>query len=502
MNPRLFGRSDTGREWAGRAAAGILIAALTVNTIVWLRRIAGAVRLSPPFLGATSGGEEEPLFAVWKAIRGLPVYGDPWLPPFTDSAYGWLFYHAYALWSEVWLAACGLDDVWLPTVSRTFTLVGLVVAIIGLRRVLQTTPAGRGGLVWPLAAAAVVNPLFHWWSFTTRPDVWAVALELVALAAATRAVVSDRFAPLMPVAMACYLAWSFRQSNVSVLVGVGAVLLIAGRWRHLAALVALMAAAFGGTIVALGRSFWESAIVAMALAGSMEPARAMRIAAVSLAQDPLLAVSVVALVPLAVAWRRWWSDPVARLLVLTATFAFGWNLVLSARHGANGNYHMPAAVLLPAAVLAAVGQGSDRRLRCEGLVATAAAGLLAAGLVVLAGVRGRLAPEDDGPMHRLRSLRDRLPRPIFCTHVAANAPWVLGDGADSMVVGFPYEGMLAARPERFAAGTVEAMLRDGRFGTIVFAERHGRWHEADADLADYEPGPECPGFTIRVKRRR
>lgn len=483
------------------AAATVLLgAALALSAVVWLRRIAGAVRWDRPFLGATSGGEEETLFSVWKAVHGLPVYGDPWRPPFADSAYGWLFYRSYAAWSRFWLAGFGLDDTWLPTVSRGFTIVGMAVAIVALRAVFRATPGRGGGLAWPLAATAIVNPLFHWWSFTTKPDVWALALELVALAAATRAVVSRRFLPLVPVAVACSLAWSFRQSNVAVLVGTGAALLLAGRWRQFAALVAIMAAVFAASFAVLGRNFWESAIVAMALAGDMDAARGLRIGVAALAKDPLLAVSVAALVPAALACRRWWQDPVARLLVVTGVFAAGFHLVLAGRAGADTNYLFSAAAILPGAVLATLPPGLAGRRRRHLFIAAAAVGLLMAAGAVLGGARGRLAPENDDGLHRLRAVRDRLPQPIFCTHVAANVPWVLGDGADSMVVGFPYAGMLRARPARFTSGTVEQMLRDGSFGTIVFAARHGWWQESAADLAGYDPGPDCPGFTIKVRR--
>ena len=481
--------------------AAILWTALAANLIVWLRRVAGAVRLDRPFLGATSGGEEESLFGVWKAIHGLPVYGDPWRPPFAESAYGWLFYRSYAAWSRAWLGGLGLDDTWLPTVSRCFTIVGMGVAIAALRAVFRATPGRGGGLAWPLAAAAIVNPLFHWWSFSTRPDVWAVALELVALAAATRAVSSDRLLPLAPVAVACSLAWAFRQSSVAVLVGTGTALLLAGRWRQLAALVATMAAVFTAAFVLLGRNFWENAIVAMALAGDMDAARGLRIGAAALVKDPLLAVSAAALVPAALECRRWWRDPVARLLVVTGVFAAGFHLVLAARAGAEANYLFPAAVILPCAVLATLPPGHVGGWRRQLFIAMSAVGLLAAAGIVLAGGRGRLAPADDDGLHRLRALRDRLPRPLFCTGMAANVPWVLGDGAESMVVGFPYAGMLRARPDRFTSGTVEEMLRDGSFGTIIFADRHGWWQEPDADLTGYEPGPDCPGFTIWVRRR-
>jgi hypothetical protein len=491
---------DTPPASGSGAATVVLWAALAVNLGVLLRRIAAVIRLDRPFLGATTGCEEEMLFSIWKGVHGLPVYGDPWQPPFADSPYGWLFFGSYAAWSRLWLSACGLDDAWLPTVSRCFTVVGMGLAIVALRTVVRATPAGGGGLAWPLAAAALVNPLFHWWSFTTRPDVWAVALELVALAAAARAVVSDRFLPLVPVAVGCGLAWAFRQSSVSVLVGVGATLLLAGRWRHLAALVALMTAVFAATFAILGRNFWESAIVAMALAGDMDAARGLRIGVAALVKDPLLAVSVAALVPAALECRRWWQDPVARLLVISGVFAAGFHVVLAGRAGADANYLFPAAVILPAAVLATLPPGRSGRRRRDLFIATAAVGLLAAAAVVLVGARGRLAPAEDDGLYRLRALRDRLPRPIFCTHVAANVPWVLGDGADSMVVGFPYAGMLRARPERFTSGTVEQMLRDGSFGTIIFADRHGWWQQSDADLTGYDPGPECPGYTIRVRR--
>ena len=522
-----------------RAVAILLVASLVPGVLVWLVRVAGAVRLDRPCLAATSGGEEEMLFSVWKGIHGLPIYNDPWLPPFTDSPYGWLFFRGYTVWSAGWLAALGLDDAWLPTVSRCFTLVGMAVAMAALAGLLRDT--ARGGmrrLAWPLALLALANPLFHWWSFTTRPDTWALAMELVALRAAVRAVRSGGFWPLLFAAVPAYMAWAVRQSNVSVLAGLGCALVLdgvlsregltqpasgasrddapaapfgrwghlaarvaAGPWGRLAALVAVMAAAFAATFAALGRNFWESAIVAMAVAGDMRLDRVAAVAVSGVTRNPLLAVSAAALPVLLVVRRSWRRDPVARLLVCTAAFALLFNLALAARTGSDTNYLMPAAAFLPPAVLAVCG-GGRRGLAWGGLfVATGSVGLLVAGAIVLLGVRGRLAVEDDTHVHRLRALGDRLARPVFCTHVAANVPWVLGDGAGSMVVGFPYAGMLRSRPERFAGGTVERMLRDGTFATIVFADRHGWWREADADLTGYVRGPACPGYTIWEKTR-
>jgi len=513
------------RAWGGSGVgvgvAILVLAALLTGVGVWAVRVASAVRIDRPYLAATSGCEEEMLFSIWKGIRGLPIYNDPWLPPFTDSPYGWLFFGSYAAWSGWWLAALGLDDAWLPTVSRGFTLVGMIVAIAALAGLLRDT--ARGGMrrrAWPLALLALANPLFHWWSFTTRPDVWAVALELVALRAGVRAVGSRRFAPLLAAAVPAYLAWSFRQSNVSALVGLGCALALeglipaaraaapdraasagSGRWLHLAGLVAVMAAAFAATFAVLGRNFWESAIVAMALAGDMRLERVVAVAAGGMSKDPLLAVAAATLPAVLVLRREWLREPVARLLVCTAAFALLANLALSARAGSDTNSHLPAAAFLPPAVLAAAGGGRRGRAWRQLVVGAGAAGLLAAGMVVVLGLRGRLRAEDDAHVHRLRALAGRLERPVFCTHVTANVPWVLGDGADSMVVGFPYPGMLRSRPERFTAGTVERMLRDGSFATIVFAARHGWWHEADADLSGYVPGPACPGYAIHEKPR-
>jgi hypothetical protein len=533
--PRLLTACAGAR--ASRIVVAILLVSLAAGVGVWIVRVASAVRIDRPYLAATSGCEEEMLFSVWKGIHGLPVYNDPWLPPFTDSAYGWLFFHAYAAWSAGWLAVLGLDDTWLPTVSRGFTLVGMAMAIAmlaglcrdigrgvdgsGRRAAVEPTAGEFPGAGWLLAGVALVNPLFHWWSFTTRPDVWALALELAALRAGVRAVGSGRFSSLLLFALPAYLAWSFRQSNVSVLVGLGCALAVGsgipaaffpglepgptaigvGRAWHLPGLVVVMAVAFAATFATLGKNFYESAIVAMTLAGDVRPGRIVAIAASAVTKDPLLAVSAVALLPLLIVRRGWLREPATRLLVFTAAFALVFNLALSARAGSDTNYHFPAAAFLPPAVLAAC--GGDRRGRAwrNVVFGAGALGLLVAGLFVLAGFRGRLRAEDDAHVHRLRALADRLERPIFCTHVAANVPWVLGDGPESMVVGFPYAGMLRARPERFTAGTVERMLRDGTFATIVFADRHGWWQEADADLSGYVPGPACPGSTIWVKPR-
>ncbi len=278
-------------------------------------RLASAVTLERPYLGGTSGCEEEALFSIWKAANGAEVYNNPWLPPFSASYFGWLFYEVYGLWVNGGLSLAGSEDAWLPTFARLFTLLGWMAGIIlywwVLRLVWGKSWNATRWLLPGLALLAFISPLFHWWSFTARPDIWALALELVALlAAVSYSRQSKGCSWVFVVGIAAFLAWSFRPTNISVLVGFGCWLLFAGRLKVLFALAASMAIAFATTISLLGRNFIESVFVANSLSGEVLFVVALRNLTSSLSKDPLMTLSILAAMCLLIAWRRWWHDGV------------------------------------------------------------------------------------------------------------------------------------------------------------------------------------------------
>jgi hypothetical protein len=472
----------------GLTTAAVWIA-LAVSLTVWGWRIASAVSIERPFLGWTSGCEEEALFSVWKATRGYTVYNNPWLPPFSGSYFGWLFYAMYGCWSALWMQITGLEDAWLPTFTRFLTLIGLLFCISTFYKL------GRGignQIGFPrtlcmigFSSLVFINPLFHWWSFTTRPDVWALALELGALLAALFFTSNGRPSCVVIAGALAFLAWSFRQTNVSVLIGFGLWLLISAQWRVLLPLMAGMALAFTTTALLLGSTFIDSAFVANALSGAMVPAHAWMNALGALTKNPLLAVGLAGLLVLVFFIPRWWRNPEARLCFLVGAISTANGLVLSAKIGASSNYYLPAAAFVPLFVLRAIGQAGLAPFWQRGFLVSGALGVAIASALVLMGVAGKLRVAGDASMHELRSLRSTMKQPVFCNDRVANLPWILGAGADSYVFGYAYGGMLAAKPENFVKGSIADQLRQGQFKTVVISRINSHYEASSNELAGF-----------------
>lgn len=466
------------------ALTAIVWLALALSVIVWLLRISSAVTFERPFLGCTSGCEEEALFSVWKAANGYAVYNNPWLPPFSASYFGWLFYEAYGLWAKVGLGVGGLGDPWLPTLARFFTLFGLFACIGIFYRLLQSA-ANRGDhpsdlLLVGFSALVLINPLFHWWAFTTRADIWALAWELAALLAAFYYVASGRVRSLVCFGAFAFLAWSFRQTNVSVLAGFGLWLLLTWRWRVLFLLSLAMAAAFGATMVALGENFIDSAFVANVLSGDMLLSVAKSNAIGALTKDPLFALALPVALFLVGCPGKWWHDEISRLAFFIASLSVVFASLFAAKSGASSNYFLPPAAFVPLFVVVALGRSDVAQAWSCGFFSAGAVGVGIASALVLAGFSGNLRVPSDGQLQELRAMRDTLPEPVFCTDRAANLPWILGDGPDSYVFGFAYQRMLAAKPQKFTEGTIADRLHAGRFGGLVLSKGN----------ASYAPSPE------------
>jgi hypothetical protein len=489
-----------------RMVTAIVCIAVLLSVIVWLLRISSAVTLDRPFLGGTSGCEEEALFSVWKAANCYEVYNNPWLPPFSASYFGWLFYEVYGLWAKAGLIITGLDDAWLPTFTRFLTLLGLLGCIGIYYRLLQfgTNQFGTLSRILLLGFSALVfiNPLFHWWSFTTRADIWALFWELAALLAAFHYAQSGRLRSVVLVGVCAFLAWSFRQTNISVLAGFGLWLLFDGRWRVLLVMVPSMAVAFGLTMGLLGMNFIDSAFTANALSGEMLGSVAWDNAVGALTKDPLFALSLVFVSMLVVFSRGWRGDSLARLCLLAAAVASVSGAVFSAKAGASSNYYFPAAALVPLSAWILLHRADLVAWIRPAFLGVAALGMAISSGLVLAGVSGNLRIPSDQRSHDFRALQASLPKPVFCTDRTVNLPWILGDGADSYVFGFAYQRMLAARPEMFVRGTIAERLQTGYFGSVLLADANVSYEPASGEMSGYREVRRVDGGSVWLRVER
>lgn len=478
--------------------AGLLWVATGLCLVVWAVRIGPLALSAEPSLIGTSGCEEEAWFSIWKAVQGLPVYGDPWVPPFAGSYFGWLFYKTYSFLGGLALEWLHLEDGWLPSVCRWITA-GFFLLSAGLYlrifRGFATPKQARIGLPMVFTVLALCNPLFHWWSFTVRADMGALTAELLGLGIALRYAKGGRGRDLWGVAVATYVAWSFRPTSISVLTGMGLWMLTERKWRELFLMVSGMAGAFGASLLWLGDGFLQSVFVANALSGELLGSVFTANASLAFKQDPMFLVGVLCLpVLIARGWARLGDRP-TRLLALTAGLSLGWAMLFSAKVGAAANYYFVPACLVPLAAWLMLG-GREFSPRARGFLALAAVGMVGVNLMILNGRAGTLRAQSDVRMQELKKLRSSLEAPIFCTDRVANLPWVLGDGGQSMMFGYAYHGMLAKRPEKFREGTLRSMLMERKFATVIFSDINSSYQPTPEELEGYEEVKAGSGYRV------
>lgn len=487
-----------------RKMAWMLVAlALALSGSLWFIRTSSAVNLERPYLGVTSGCEEEALFSVWKVAHGFAAYNSPWLPPFSHSYFGWLFYESYGLWAKIWLKLGGLEYVWLPTVARSLTLLGLFVCIGLFFRLLQHGPKeflpAPAIYTFGFAALVFINPLFDWWSFTVRPDIWALVFELGALLAAFRYAATQRAVHLAAIGLLAFLAWSFRPTNISILVAVGLWLLLDRRWKPLLSLVVGMALAFAVAIGLLGENFIDSVFLANAVSGEILLGQALRIARSALTKNPLLLLSTVVTVGLLWQSGKWWKKSCFRLAFLAALTSFGVAFFFSAKVGAGFNYYFPPSAMMCLFVWMVLGSGKFPMNWLNLFLGTGAAGVAGACVLILTGVSGNRWHLPDDRIYQLKKLRTEWQEPIFCTDRIMNLPWILGSGPNSMVFGYAYDPMLKARPEKFVAGTLSSFLQEGKFGTVLVFSHNTSFQPEPADMIAYRRTRTADGLEVFEK---
>lgn len=472
-----------------RCVLGLALLCLVLVSI----RIVGCVSLSEPLHIKTSGGEEDALFSIWRFAHGQPVYPDHEAIPYPVSHFNWLFYASYGTIVGIFIHAFDLDDSWIPTIARmvtlSFTMLGVATCYALQRIVFQATGA-RGQLTqlaW--SVIAIAGPLTGFWAITARPDVAATCFELLGLVVIVTYLKSaTRRTPLLLLAVALfYVAWSFKQSNVTIITGICLWLLWNRRWQDVFVLAGATWFLFAVTLLVGGEEFVFHVLQSQANQG-FALSHGILILTLALMKMPLLPVPVLALCR-----RRYFlSDLYSRLLAATFFVSFIMACMACTKDGAADNYFfVPAALsaLLVAHLLKDLTsfprQENDQIPVSSSLTgdtmtpsllrsllsysAVCAIGLMATGiLAVVLGLRGRLWA--DRSAHQIRSILARaLPdyeAPIIVLgDKYSNLPWIQRS-PPHFVYRFCYV------PDReagwhFDHGGIGGLISSGYFRTIV-----------------------------------
>jgi len=451
-----------------KSVAASLILAAAACLILWIARIFYAISFVTPWLAVTTGGEEETLFSIWKFIQYQAVYADPHRIPFAVSNYNWGFYCFYGWVTGACLHVLHLDPIWIATVGRLVTVVlTLLCGAIFYRALRDFVPAGlfaRPAARWAWCAIATCSPLVGFWSITVRPDLGALAFECAGLYAILRYVNKPSGRTIAAAVILFYLAWAFKQSQVTMLAGSVLSLLLLKRWRAL---------------LLLGGIWWLLAIVTLILGGPIYRESVLfsqgRLPwAVHLGIDNIcLALVRNLFLPFGLAASLWMVfrrahrarfTPVATVLSASLLFSFCFAVVTAFKLGAVTNYYIPAAWIAMLALAVHWEQLYSRWTM---------AGLAACSFVMVLGIaRTHVAYGEyhyADSVHRVEAEKFRsLPAPVFATDPYANLPWVQYSSPHFVVAGTYFFEEAAGTV--FEDGGWEGLARSGYFGTVVTNE--------------------------------
>lgn len=484
MNPDRARRWVIGLASAACVGASLLVFGLRADAVATATR-------TVPGVAVTSGFEEESWFALWRFAHGQPVFADATRAPFAGAYFNWLFYGAYGGVAKA--AADRLGDAAIPSAGRIltgiFALAGAVALAMGLRRV------GDPATNVALAAFALTGPLVGWWSLTVRPDVAALAFEVLGFALFLRAVGPARSIWLCAAAGAFFAAWSFKQVYAFGFSAALACLAWRREWRSAALLAALFVALAGASLL-LGGEAYRAALSHTAVVNDFYPLHGLRTLGAAVAKaGPLWVIPVFLLVRGRTLGQAAWAlHPVCAQLAwigLGVTLAGG--TLLSCKLGASTNYFFSTLPFL--AALNALGLRAAASVR----LALLPLGLIAAvQLATAAGVVGStsLAAQAER-LARLWTEWRAYPEPRFSSHTAFNLPW-LSPQSPPLITAFNY--WLQRRDSvPFEGAGIGGMISRGEFEALMLPAHQAGGFDG-ASMEHYVAEREVSGFVFLRKK--
>lgn len=469
-------------------------------------RLYFAISFTTPLQIQTSGAEFESLFVVWKYVQGLTVYNDRYQPPYNAAMYNWLFYESYGFFTKIAMSVLDLRDAWLPTAARFLTLFAVATVATGAYLAFVKASAAIGAARLVAAAFALLlaaGPLIGFWMFTVRPDVWALAFEIAAAAWFIHKYPDRRWSAVFGAALFAYLAWSFKQSSVSFLLSVGFFLLLRMAWRDLAAMIAIMLAAFGLTF-ALGEPQYVRNILFSGYPLEFSLERGLYNITISgIKMTPLVMLMLAAMIyrfRTAGAWGEVWRDDIKLFSLVAALVSGSFAVAISFQVGGAENYFFAFSFYLALAGFALM-PVFERWTKIDVLLGSAGWLLLAS--AVAAVLIGRVGLMDLRPHHNdtmaLKNCVDPLQRPLYVEHPYVSLPW-MSDDRTYFVLSYVYEKERRAGHD-FVKGGIGGYIARGDLKSLVLIGNSAPQTYDGAPLDKYEHQPStCPGYVVMVRK--
>ena len=474
------------------------VAALTTAALTLLLlglRGTSIISLNVPLHVVTSGYEQESLLAIWERINGRAVYVSRWDEPFRWAIYNWLYYEAYSAIVASILYGLSLSDQWLPTISRSISFLGAFSATLLAYRAFGLARNERANDNVQRAALSIfvgVGPLVGYWSLTTRPDIWATALEITAVVVF---LYNRKSRPILALFLFCiisYAAWAFKQSNVTAVAAIGGLLFLRMQWRDLLILVVSMVSAWAATL-ALGSEAFRVSVLILEYQTNVSFSNSLRIIFAVLPKVLPLAFGIGAIAVLLVIKPQIRHVVLNDDVVVLAALGFGAGAALafltSAQPGAAENYYFTTAFFAAFFIYAAIGrirEHSEIFCNTTWMAVGVGWGLQALALAaVLFGVIGTTSLRHFDAYHReIKGCLDALPRPLFVDNHYLSLPW-MSPGNPSYVLAFGYAQDRISGREHYKGNGIGGKIARQEFATLVFTNPPGQSYDG-ASLSGYK----------------
>ena len=444
------------------AKALVVLMFAGLNVAVFLARAASVHRFGALF--ATSGGESQVVYSIWKRMNHLPVYEFPLQWPFALSLYNFLFYDAYAAifrWT-------GVSDAGMETTGRFLTSAfsilgalaqwGLVRFHLGLRGAKSLLSLAFALGLW------LCTSLVQWSALTLRPDMAAVAFVMVGLYLIAR---KPRFG-FAAAGLAFYLAWAFKQSIVLTFVATCVFLMFQKRWREFIPMAAVFLLLVAATLALGSPEYRFNVFVSPRLvSGGFSLSHAFHVGGFSLISNAYW------IAPPVLLWLGKGKEKLGdfRALILAAfVFSLVAGFAAMTKSGASDNYLFEAFVsgstLLQILFFERPGFVASALILAGCLEPAGQLALLPTGRHNLGFVQLATQSEFDSTL-AVRNGLNRFPKPILSLVDSFTPPWISTDDRYPALV-IDRDSYMAVHT-RCENGGVEGMLRRGEIPTAILS---------------------------------
>ena len=459
----------------------VLLSVLVLMIVQYARLLAAEISYSEAIQHREGGGDA--LWSVWKRMYGYPVYTDAWELPFSNSNYNFLFYDFYAFTNLIVMKALHLGDEWMQVISSH---VSLLCSLLGAwffsrsaSNLLEKGPHQAGAALVRIAiicAAVAVSfgPMLEEVPTTQVSHPGAFMLQMLAFLLLLRREGTGKRTTLslLPIVVACYLSWAFRQTYVELPVAFVIYLATQRRWKEIAIYSLSLWALFGVTFWLMRDTFyWQNTVFVptledWSLRGAIVPFLHLA------AKAPQSIAGLLIIVwSLAFGQKR---TGTSLLLLFAGITAFILNMLASTKPGGHCSYYLPfsayamllllEAVFVPRENQSALDSSSNRKIVFSTLFYIT---FIVLGAAAIFGIKNRSADRHEHyVVAELKASLDGLPRPVYVSNSwLYNMPWLIK--TDTPIVRAWLHSSLKKTGRKPAHGGVEGLEEMAWFGTVA-----------------------------------